>query len=178
MRAVALLVASPVLACTAPNPEYLPPAAVTACTLGERSCVGRRPVECDSAGPDAGTVLKNAICPSAATCDAGLCDPPAGAHSCHRDADCPSGETCTGFVSAGAVATFCAQADGATPGAERCTASPQCRSSLCAPPAAGASAICFLACQSNVDCPTLNVCKSFDVTITGVRGRLHGCAPK
>jgi hypothetical protein len=175
VAAFVLSVAATVTAigCTANNPSYVGPLAM-GCMLGERSCSGSRPVECIPV--DGGTELRNVLCPTGGTCQAGRCSPPANAAECKRDRDCAAGLVCTAFVgSGGAVSTFCVAPEGITPGALSCSAAQQCRSNLCV--TTMGKGVCYMACSGDGDCPPSMKCRKYMVTVSGVQGMVDGCGP-
>lgn len=165
-----------VAACTTRNPDYVPPA--EGCSPGERSCAGSRPVECVPGG-DAGGVLRNAPCPSAAGCSSGRCVPPLGAASCQREQDCAGGLTCIPLVAGSGLQGACIAPEGSLPGGTPCTAGSQCRTGLCVSTGSNApKAVCYAACRETADCATGLRCRSYAVTVTGIQGNIQGCGPK
>ncbi len=171
MALLALCMAS----CTAPNPDFLPPA--TGCTAGVRSCSGTRPVVC--AAEASGTVLTNQTCPTGGGCQGGHCIPPQPPRPCKKESDCGAGETCTAFLDAAStVGDFCVAAEGVTAGGLPCSADNQCRSNLCLDSnGQGVKQTCYLACDSDSDCTGSQKCRTRSVTVTGIRGTIQGCSP-
>jgi hypothetical protein len=175
MRPFVALLACGACSCTGDNLRFQPPP--PACTGSAPSCIGQRPVDCVAA--DGGTVLRAQPCPSAATCADGRCVPPDGATTCAREEECGPDGSCTALVdpASGTLRTFCVGAEGTLVGPAACERASECRSNLCLPTAKGGSSLCYLACQSSRDCPPLYVCRTFNITITGIRGTISGCGP-
>ena len=170
-RGAMAVLATGLIACTAPNPEYFDPAG--SCSVGQRGCVGTRPVICSAQG-----ALETVACPTGAGCVGGNCVQPAEASPCFSDRDCSGGRVCTAVVDGtrlGVISTFCVAPEGITDGAQACRGPHECRSALCLP--SGGLSICYRACQLDSDCSSGTRCNSFDVEISGVRGTIRGCRP-
>ena len=164
--------------CTAENPAYM---MGTPCEVGLRQCVMsmRRdyPVVCGR--NEAGNLaLLDERCPTAATCQAGLCMAPAGAKGCGRQADCQKTEVCVPLLGEGkALATYCLPSAAALAApAQRCDIDDDCQSYLCLPFRTGSR--CLKACATALDCEIPDECRSLNITVTGVAGAVKTCLPR
>lgn len=161
--------------CTAPNPDQVSGSGGGSCVGGRRGCIGARPVEC----PSGGGSLAVASCPSGATCDHGLCLPPAGAAFCITDGDCDHGRVCTAVVDPqvrGVLSSYCLPPEGVTGGAAPCSDDRECQTNLCVGPTPAAR-VCLRTCRLDTECPSGSGCRALAATITGVAGTVHGCVP-
>lgn len=171
------------VACTAPNPLYNSDGV---CQPADRTCVDspRRPpypVVC-GLGPDGALSFQEERCPAGARCQEGLCVAPAGARSCAQkgQGECAKGEACVPLVSdatARTLGAFCvaaATAAKAGPG-EACEKDEDCQTYLCLPYLSGNR--CLRACRERQGCTIPDECRALNVTITGISGTIHSCAP-
>lgn len=164
--------------CTGANPGYVPDGGD--CQPGERLCVDNRgvllPVVC-GLSQDGQLRRLVELCPSSAGCAEGLCVAPAGARTCARQEDCAAAEVCTPLVvSAGErrlVGTCQPRGAGAAPEAA-CQRDEDCQSYLCLQHSRGR--YCLRACAQAADCKIPATCRTFDVTVTGVQGKIQSCS--
>lgn len=166
--------------CTGENPNYVPDGG--SCSAGERTCLKTlsglvSPIVCglDTTGA---LVPREERCPAPAVCSEGLCTAPVQARACERQEECQGGEVCTPLLTPSGprgVASFCLRAgDGARAPGEACSADEECQSYLCLQHSRGR--YCLRACKTMGDCGIPARCRSFDVTVTGVRGTINSCS--
>lgn len=166
--------------CTGENPEYVADGGT--CHPGERTCVHTLrgqllPIVC---GLDvSGTLLpREERCPPQGACSDGQCTAPVGAQACERQQDCGANEVCTPLLTSAAprsVASYCLPASAGPKGlGEACIADEDCQSYLCLQHSRGR--YCLRTCKVVGDCKIPAQCRSFDVTVTGIRGTINSCS--
>lgn len=175
LKAMALLGSVSLLACTEPNPNYQAGSdGVGGCIPGERRCAGQITQVCSGAG----SFLNERQCPEGSTCNAGVCV--STGVPCKSDETCAAGQVCTIFVKPddpSKLGTYCSNALGETAGGRACTSHMECQSGFCLK-RIGMS-FCMQACDGNKSCSSLMYrCVQVLMTVNGVQGSVHACAPR
>jgi hypothetical protein len=172
---MALLGCAALLGCTEPNPDYQPGSDGSGgCTPGDRQCAGQITQVCSGAR----TFLNERQCPDGTTCNAGVCV--TTGVPCTSDEGCGEGQVCTIFVRPDdptKLGTFCSANLGETAGGKACTSHLDCQSGFCLK-RIGMS-FCYKACDGQKSCSELMYrCVQVLMTVNGVQGSVHACAPR
>jgi hypothetical protein len=204
MRFPATVLLFVALSCTAANPHYIGDSSVggnndfgqadlaaTACSSDARACLGLS----TSAHCQNGAFSPDRSCPPSSMCTNGYCAPPpppvtqpsevgqrCDSNGGPQERQCAAVFaamlSCQPFVDLSAlkILWYCAQPVGSGSAGVKCTRGAECRSGVCS-----ADAICFVACQSDFDCPSTLTrplhCKSVSVTVEGVTQSFQSCTP-